>query len=241
MFGLFQADLPIGNRLWLTLLAIVVGGSIAATPLAEVASNPIDFGVNLLLLFGQATLVTSLYLVLPFAILGIIEFEVKTRADKNRNVFFLETEDYEPLYQRIINFSILAGYVIAVFWIADGNFSASLGSFGLALFLFVEVWSEWREVYMRGYEYLELQRIKNVVKARIIKEETVEKYSIREGWIEMHAYLGDNNWDLLEFSKSFSLHRRNYRKGLLPQRWLKSFPKAFASLLAKRSVRRRFP
>jgi hypothetical protein len=44
MFGLFQADLPIGNRLWLTLLAIVVGGSIAATPLAEVARSHLKNG-----------------------------------------------------------------------------------------------------------------------------------------------------------------------------------------------------
>jgi len=239
MFGLFQADLPIGNRLWLTLLAIVVGGSIAATPLAEVASDPVSFGVNLLLLFGQATLITTAFLAIPFLIFGIIEFEVKRRADKNRIDFFRETEEYNPLFNRALNFLSLVGYVISVFWIANNNFSAGLGSFGLALFLFAEVLVEWREIYLSGYEYLELQRVKDTVKARIIREEKVEEFKIKEDWAVLHAYLGDNNWELMEFSKTFSLNRRDCRKGLIPQRWLEIFPKPLKSMFGQRPVRRR--
>lgn len=239
MFGLFQADLPIGNRLWLTLLAIVVGGSIAATPLVEVASDPVSFGVNLLLLFGQATFITTAFLALPLLIVSIIEFEIKRRADKDRIDFFRETEEYNPLTTRALNYLSLVGYVASVFWIANNNFSASLGSFGLALFLFAEVIVEWREIYLSGYEYLELQKVKDTVKARLIREEKVEDFKVKEDWVTLHAYLGDNNWELIEFSKTFSLNRRDYRKGIIPQRWLEIFPKPLKSMFSQRAVRRR--
>ncbi len=57
MFGLFQADLPIGNRLWLALLALAIAGTLAATPLASISSTPVEFVTNLLSLYGQASFI----------------------------------------------------------------------------------------------------------------------------------------------------------------------------------------
>lgn len=236
MFGLFQADLPIGYRLWLTLLAIVVGGSIAMTPLVEVASDPVSFGVNLLLLFGQATIITNFFLIIPSLIFNIIEYEVMRKAKKKQIDFFIETSEYKPFFNRILNFLSLVGYVISVFWIANNNFSTSLGSLGLAFFLLGEVLDEWRKIYLRGYEYLVLQREKDTVTARLIREEKVEEFKIKADWAILHAHLGNNTWELLEFSKTFSFNRRNCRKGLIPVRWLEFFPKPLKIMFGQRQV-----
>jgi hypothetical protein len=104
MFGLFQADMPIGNRLWLALLAIVVAGSIAATPLAQATSDPISFATNLLLLYGQASFVSALLVTIPSLPIMLIEAQIKNRVDKNRPEFFIETEDYVPLWGAFLLF-----------------------------------------------------------------------------------------------------------------------------------------
>jgi hypothetical protein len=222
MFGLFQADLPIADRIWLTILALLAGGSIASSPLSKYIDDPISFGENLLLLFGQASLISIFILLLPISIIMILENEFKKKVDATREELLVKIEHFNPFHDRLMSFLSVAGYVAAIFWIKNDNYSPGIGAFGLALMLMAEVVTEWSNIYMHGYEYLELRKAKNNIEALIIKEENESKFKTKMNWTRIHAFLGDNNWELLEFSESFSLNRRKYKKGIIPQKWQRS-------------------
>lgn len=65
MFGLFQAEMPFGRRLWLMFLVVIAVGVLKPALLPTFQSDPIQFATDLLLLFGAVFLV-SVVLVLIF-------------------------------------------------------------------------------------------------------------------------------------------------------------------------------
>ena len=156
MFGLFQSDLPIGERLWFTIIALVLGGSIASEILLESAKNPASFAINLLLIYGQAMIVTAILLTPLVVIMEVIELFLKRRTEKEISSFIKTIEKNIAITDRVADFLLLAGYVIVVFWISYGHFNKSVGALGLALGLVGTLLNEWGNVYLWGYEVIEL-------------------------------------------------------------------------------------
>jgi hypothetical protein len=203
MFGFFQADIPIGNRLWLSLLALIVAGSMAGTPLALAKDDPVGVISDLLLMYGQATLIATFALALPLTPLMLLEDWIKERADRDKPRFYIETENYIPLWSRLTQFLILVFFLGAFVWTANGNFSRSVGALGLAFYLLAELLVEWRDVFLQGFEFLELRQSglsdqPSPIEARLIVDGKEWQYSISSDRMYTLAYLGNNAWEIVD-------------------------------------------
>ena len=206
MFGLFQSDMPIGKRLWLLLLALVVAGTIASTPLAKVSADPITFTTDLLLLYGLGFLIESLATNIIGWLIAYISTQRRRKNSKpQRPSFFVKLE-----VPRHISYYVSLAispfiFVIAVSKITPhfGTLSRKFGAFGLLLFLIAELLTSIKPATHKDHhEFLSLRMIsRGEIKGHLADSRDEEFFDFKANWMKTLAFLAENKWEIVEYSQ----------------------------------------
>jgi hypothetical protein len=137
MFGLFQADLPIGNRLWAIILVLVISGALSSGTVT-LSEDPVTFVSQTLLFFGYIDVLSGLIMIGPVMIGQIIGFEVSRRRWKGSTYKEAVSANRSDTLDEILS---RVGFIIAII-IAIPNYGTTqmqvVGVIGLSLLLIVE-------------------------------------------------------------------------------------------------------
>ena len=216
MFGLFQADLPVGKQLWASLVAFAIVGILAASPLAQISSDPVIFVESLLLLYGFALLASIAVALIVLALAGLIKVAVRKRKahDDGRR----EDEEFFKVMTAPTNwlsFRIMA-ILVPVTFVAAALFGAThltesptlwLGKVGLIVYLFILL-LDWNALGFGhiSYLYITKKADERELTALLImgrsRDGTLRlDYSVRRSsWLGVLSFLGNNGWELVSLS-----------------------------------------
>lgn len=223
MFGIFQADIPIGNRLWIALLAMIVASAFIPGSLDVFYTEPVAFAISFLFIYGQAALfavvLTSPFSFVP-AVANVVRMFRRARPGDN---FYYDAETRDTGGGGFQTLVFLLAFVGSVVWIADGNSSGELGTIGLILVLLVEVNYEMqRGARHSQYEYAEITRTGDQLPIAVTLERSglEKRYEIGDRWSKIVAFLGNNNWEFMALSENCAFVRRPLRKDMILERAL---------------------
>lgn len=236
MFGLFQSDLPIGKRLWLLLLALVIGGSLASTALAKVNESPLLFANDLLLLYGFGSLVESCVsgLVL-FTVGAFVVGKQFTRYKTREEYFYTQTKNSIhwlgklPLIISPIIFVIVVAKIAPSF---ENPALRKLGILGLLLFLIAELLVDVGKVTDKYYhEFLSIQLIgSDEIWGKLATSEEYKELHVKADWMKTLAFLCASDWEFVEYGDRSALLKRKRRMNLTGQ---------FLALLSQRYIKQK--
>jgi hypothetical protein len=200
MLGLFQGNLPIAQRLWVLVVTLVVAGTLAYTPIAETYRDPIDFTIELLLLFGQAFFITFWFLFILGIPVYFLESEISYRADKSS--FYRHVEVPERILEQLFSLVEPFIFVIVVAEISP-NFGDTMSHFqgqvGLFLYLFSLLLGSIQHSTPKRHTYLLFEQISNnFSKAVIVTGSEKQLFTVTTDWFQALSYLGDNEWELVD-------------------------------------------
>jgi hypothetical protein len=199
MFGLFQADLPIGRRLWLIILTLVSFGSLQLINVSTVAVDPAKFVVDVLVFFGYVSLLSSILLIIPDFIKKTIYQAIDRKLEK--------TNPYETAVKWRRNrwwFHSLQDilFIAATLYAAKDFGSATMyewGFIGLIGVLVDEV-VDWDDVYVKTKQVLELHISQGgKIKAKLVRSDDVEEFTVPSAnWLLEIQSLKHSGWEVLE-------------------------------------------
>ena len=102
MLGLLQADLPIGHRLWILILTLVVSGSLSKEAVSF-SQDPVSFTVEVLLFFGYASLIGALVCLALVVPGGVVAWFYRDHLWKKGDRFSLLVERHATDYLSLIH------------------------------------------------------------------------------------------------------------------------------------------
>ena len=138
MFGIFQADLPIGRRLWVILLAIIVSGQIRDAS-TNFTTNPIDFFLNAIYFFGYVFIVSAFFSILPLLVLsGVDVYRTAKNEAKDPYREAVKSKNLSVWKDSIFNLAFIITTFVAIPNFGKSSLIAS-GTLGLAIILLTEV------------------------------------------------------------------------------------------------------
>jgi len=208
MFGLFQSDLPIGKRLWLLLLALVIAGTISTSPLAKF-NDPLLFTIDILLLYGLGYLCECVL----SSIISFCTGYIVVKRDINN--FGKE----EPFYKKtrlsthwtsdlsVIVSPILFVLVLVLITPYFGEKSRRFGAFGLFLYLLAELQASIQSATHKDHhEFLLLESPAGIeIYATTSDSKHIDFFSFKADWMRTLAFLAENGWELVEHSQEVGL------------------------------------
>jgi len=152
MLGIFQADLPIGRRLWLLALILIVSGLIAGEPI-KLLNDPAAFAIALLIYAGHAFLLGVLYSLAPMmlvVILDLVAMYRRSRAWGTSSILF-EGYRYEWFSDALATLAFILAAVLATVRFGDESLVLT-GTIGLIIILIAEAFDLERLFFLRPNE-----------------------------------------------------------------------------------------
>lgn len=138
MFGIFQADLPIGRRIWLLALTLIITTLVTGAPF-KLLADPAAFALAMLIYTGHAFLLGVLYSLLPNLIIGVFELYGMYRRsfEWDASSVLFEGYRYEVLTDAVVNLSVVFAAARAAHRFGDRSLIVT-GTVGLIVMLIAE-------------------------------------------------------------------------------------------------------
>jgi len=204
MLGLFQADLPIGHRLWIILLTLVVSGALSNGKVSF-SSEPISFVTDTLLFFGAVQVTSAFIAMIPGTAFKWIEriFErSQEKSDPYRNA--VGAYHHEWWFNPLANVAFVVAIIIMVPSFGT-NQVFQLGIFGVGVLLLNELFDLEDIFYIKKTELLELElRESGRIHARLfVSGEQEYQFTVSSGWLSEINHLLSDGWTVLESVNTF--------------------------------------
>ena len=202
MLGLFQADIPIGHRLWIVLLPLVFLGSLTSVPLTLPDVDPVQFVIEILLFFGYVSIISTGILFVPETVRGLVLRELDHRLRKE-SPYRAVVRSHKSLwlFRSLPNLAFFVGIIIAIPGFSTPTME-TWGTVGL-FFLLLEEILDWRDIYKKKKEIIELVADeKGKMCAKLVKDEGIEEFSVDSEWLTEIRSLLQNGWEMIDCNNS---------------------------------------
>jgi len=227
MLGLFQADLPIGKRLWSVLLVLVISGALSNGAIS-LSQDPLKFVIQVLLFFGHITVLSILFAI-PLGMVGtVIEKTIMVRRIKQKTFESrIQPDISDNWLLMVLNITFVVAILIAIPEYGS-SFASYLGIIGLTIFLAIELF-DFNIMFKETIEILEIKSNQNgKVKARLVYNEGDESYSVAGGFLHVIRKVEDSNWRLVNIAilsdSSTAIFERSIKRSRLERRIAQKVP-----------------
>ena len=201
MFGIFQADLPIGRTIWLVALTLIVTTLISGAPL-NLPSDPVTFAVAMLVYTGHSFVLGFLYALVPTFIIITIDWWALLRKSESwdQTAILFEHPRYDLLRDIVDNVALVGAAALAAGRFGQPSLNAS-GVFGLSCIILAEV-LDLKQLFTKfskdGLPVLELRSAGNARSvARIFSSgKLLSEISLNEDFASALVHLREARWKL---------------------------------------------
>lgn len=203
MLGLFQADLPIGKRLWGVLLILVITGSLLNGSIT-ISQDPVEFVVQILLFFGSIT-IWNFILAYPLGwIFILVRRNIPSRYSQINTFDSLVRRDNSDIWLSLfINVAFVISVIIATKYF-ETQLGNSMGIVGLIIFLVIELF-DISLLFKETKEILEIKLEKNgTVTAKLLYKDGEKIYLFVGDFLEAVRRVFDSDWKFVQMSASNS-------------------------------------
>lgn len=167
MFGIFQADLPIGRTIWLVVLTLVASSLLFGAP-RQMSGDSIEFAFSMVVYTGHSLFFGMLYSFLPNLVTRVVDicFLLRRSRPWNKSALLFEDYKYDWLSDIFSQLGVVCAAAAAAQQFGESSLKVS-GLYGIAFLLLSEVLGLERFLGRMRCPLLELRAIGSRSAARL--------------------------------------------------------------------------